>query len=108
MVLLDSTGTAIYTACRFMEECDGPLEVEIRACMEGLDLAIHRSLFPIIVETDCSHMVDVVNSSTRDRSPFLHWVLEIRTHCNQEHECFFFVKVERRLGFVMILQIMQG
>jgi ribonuclease HI len=94
MVLRDTVGTTIFTACRFMDDCDGPLEAEIRACVEGLDLAIHRSPYPIIVETDCAQLVEAINSSVQDRSPFLHWVSEIRTLCNQEHECVF-VKVER-------------
>jgi hypothetical protein len=40
-----------------MNNYSGPLEAEILACLEGLELALIRCQLPIIVEIDCSQLV---------------------------------------------------
>lgn len=110
MVLRNEEGAPIFTSCRFLDDrdapleaefscrflddCDAPLEAEFRACVEGLDLALHQSQLPIIVETDCVQQVAATKSPTQDRSPFLHWIAELRALVNQGRDCTF-VKVER-------------
>jgi hypothetical protein len=75
-------------------DCENALEAELRACVEGLALALHRSPLPIIVETDCSQLVAATKASTRDRSPLLHLISEIEHLASQVSNCVF-VKVER-------------
>jgi hypothetical protein len=77
-----------------VEDCTSPLEAELRACAEGLELALCNSQLPIIVETDCAQLVDAAKSSVQDRSHLLHLVYEIRALANQGRICTF-VKVER-------------
>lgn len=40
MILRDDQGAVIFTACRHLVYCDSPLEAELRACAEGLFLAM--------------------------------------------------------------------
>jgi hypothetical protein len=76
IVLQNVEGTPIFTSCRFVEDCTSPLEAELRACAEELELALRNSQLPIIVETDCGQLVDAAKSSVQDRSPLLHLVYE--------------------------------
>jgi hypothetical protein len=92
MVLGDAEGLPILNSCCFLADCESPLEAELQACMEGLNLALHNSVLPIIVETDCSQLIAAVKSSGQDRSPFLHLVFQIKLLARSE--CVF-VKVER-------------
>ena len=94
MVLRDAAGSPIFTSCRFLEDCSSPLEAELRACIEGLDLALHRTTLPIIVETDCAQMVSVVKEDSRDRSSCCYFINELRALANQDR-VISFVKVER-------------
>jgi hypothetical protein len=64
--------------------------------MAGLDLSLHNSVLPIIVETDCSQLIAAVKSSGQDRSPFLHLVSQIKLLANQRSE-WVFVKVEQSM-----------
>jgi hypothetical protein len=52
------------------------------------------SELPIIVETDCSQLVEATKSSTRDRLPLLHLVSDIKRPASQDRVCTL-VKVER-------------
>jgi hypothetical protein len=76
-----------------LDDCQAPLEAELRACVEGLVLVFQHSQLPILVESDCFQLVDAVQSNTLDRSPFLYWIHEIRHLVSQNRECVF-VKVE--------------
>ncbi|KAM0841900.1 hypothetical protein ACQ4PT_058715 [Festuca glaucescens] len=40
MILRDDQGAVIFTACQHLVSCDSPLEAELRACAEGLSLAM--------------------------------------------------------------------
>ena len=68
MVLRDEEGQPIFTACRSLVECGSPPEAELRACTEGLELALRYSPLPTIIETDCSLIIEATSFSTRDRS----------------------------------------
>jgi ribonuclease HI len=94
MVLRDELGLTIFTACHTLEDCHAPVEAELRACAEGLQMALHQSQLPIIIESDCVELVAAVNSLAPDRSPFFHWVDEIRNLANQNRQCVF-IKVHR-------------
>jgi ribonuclease HI len=94
MVLRDEEGLPIFSACQFLEDCQSPMEAELRACLEGIELTRQHSQLPLIIETDCSQLVVAVSSPTHDRSPFLHWVNEIKSLASILCQCRF-VKVER-------------
>ena len=94
MVLRDSNGDSIFMSCTHLVNCQGPFEAELRACKEGLERSLQMSELPIIVESDCSMLVNAVNSTTPDRSPYLHFVHEIRDLATQFSVCKF-VKVDR-------------
>ena len=66
MVLRDTEGSPIFCSCRFLQDCDSPLEAEARACVEGLALALDRSPLPIRVETDCIQLVAMATSRAPD------------------------------------------
>jgi ribonuclease HI len=94
MVLRNAEGLPIFSSCRSLDDCEAPLEAELRACVEGLTLALVQSQLPIIVETDCSQLVAATKSLAQDRSPFLFWIAELLALVNQGRVCTF-VKVER-------------
>jgi hypothetical protein len=54
IILRDDTGKIILSACRSLRACEEPLEAEVSACAEGLELALLHSNLPIIIEFDCS------------------------------------------------------
>ena len=87
MVLRNDIGFPIFTACQFLDDCGAPLEAELRACVEGVSLALNHSDLPIIVETDCSQLVEATRCSTPDRSPFLFWIAELRALVNRDRVC---------------------
>jgi ribonuclease HI len=94
MVLRDEHGNAIFTACRFMEHCSGPLEAELQACLEGVMLALQHCQLPVIVETDCSQLVAAAKGNTIDRSLLVHLISELRILSSHERVSDV-VKVER-------------
>jgi hypothetical protein len=67
-----------------MNNCSGPLEAEILACLEGLELALIRCQLPIIVETDCSQLVVAAKAHSQDRSPLVHLVSDLRVLFSHE------------------------
>jgi hypothetical protein len=74
IVLQNVEGTPIFMAFRFVEDCISPLEAELHACVEAVELALCNSHLPIIVETDYDQLVGVVKYSVQDRSPLLNLV----------------------------------
>jgi ribonuclease HI len=94
MILRDDSGQIIFSACRSLLLCVDALEAEIQACLEGLDLALHYSQLPIIIDTDCSQLVAAVQDHSLDRSPMMHLVSEIKRLSCLDRTCKF-VKVDR-------------
>ena len=77
MILRDHKGMVIYAVCRSLWNCSGALEAELAACDEGLRLALHWTQLPLQVETDCSEIIKLLNSSPTDRSSNMYQVTEI-------------------------------
>nr|AAP52527.2 retrotransposon protein, putative, unclassified [Oryza sativa Japonica Group]AAX95549.1 hypothetical protein [Oryza sativa Japonica Group] len=78
MILRNSAGDIIFTSCKPLERCNNPLESELRACVEGLKLAIHWTLLPIQVETDCASVVQLLQGTGRDFSVLANIIHEAR------------------------------
>jgi hypothetical protein len=70
MVLRDTEGLPIFPACNHLDNCQVPLEAELRAGVEGLKLALAHSHLSIIEESDSSLLIEVAKASSMDRSPF--------------------------------------
>ncbi len=60
-----------------MYNCGTALESELLACREGIRMVIQWTLLPIIVETDCSEVVQLVQSKDRIRSELSLLIKEI-------------------------------
>jgi hypothetical protein len=67
-----------------MNNYSGPLEAEILACLEGLELALIRCQLPIIVEIDCSQLVVAAKASSQDRPPLVHLISDLRVLFSHE------------------------
>jgi hypothetical protein len=57
MILRDSKGLIIFSACRSLVFCSSALEAELQACLEGLKFALNLSHDKILVETDSLELV---------------------------------------------------
>lgn len=78
MILRNSVGEIVFSACRALFSCRDALEAELCACMEGLSSAIQRSELPIVIETDSTEMVSMLNEGGVNRSAYASLVNEIR------------------------------
>ena len=57
--------------------CDNSLQAELEACREGLQLALHRTNMPILVELDCSEAVSMLSARSVNHSQVRALVEEI-------------------------------
>ena len=78
MVLSDPAGAIIYSSCRELRQCSSPLQSELAACLEGLNIVIQWSDLPIVVQTDCVQAVKLITSSVENRSANLMLAQEIK------------------------------
>jgi hypothetical protein len=60
VVLRNSLGSVIFSACGFIERCSSPVESELLACKEGINLALQWTLLPLIVESDCMVAINMI------------------------------------------------
>jgi ribonuclease HI len=77
MVLRDSNGTVIFSACRVLFNCNDALETEFSALMEGLALAQEQSELPIIIQSDYASVLTALEENIRNRSIYCHLVDEV-------------------------------
>ena len=90
MVLRDDRGEIIFSACREMRTCDNSLHAELAACREGLELALHRTNLPIVVELDSVEAVTRLTTHVMDRSQHRALVDEIlRIVTSEDREILF-------------------
>jgi hypothetical protein len=68
MVLRGDAGEIIFIACRNWPSCHSPLEAELQACADGLNLALLWSDLPIILESDCLMATKMITYVDLDRS----------------------------------------
>jgi hypothetical protein len=94
MVLRDENGQVIFSACRRLNGCSDALEAETLACQEGLLLAFQWSEKPVIVELDCSSLVEALTKDSQDRSSITYLISEIKVLA-RGNRLVSFVKVDR-------------
>lgn len=82
MVLRDSSGAIIFSACRALFSCRDTLEAELYACMEGLSSSLIRTSLPIELEVNSLEVVKLVQSCDVDRSIYAYLVREIKLMMN--------------------------
>jgi len=78
MILRDHEGAVIFVATRVLFNCADALEAEMAAMDKGLRLALHWSNVPLVVETDCAKLLQLIQSRDVDRSRYTYRVSEIR------------------------------
>ena len=79
MILRDTQGNIIFSACRELRTCGNALGAELAACREGLELALHRMTLPISVELDSSEAVSLIIAKSDDRSVHRFVIQEIKS-----------------------------
>ena len=87
MVLRDSNGNIIFSACRVLFSRRDALEAELCACMEGLSFSLQRSNCPISIEMDSIVAVKLVQSREVDGSVYSSIVTEIRYLLSLHESC---------------------
>jgi ribonuclease HI len=78
MVLRDSSGGVIFTACRQLINCRDAVDAELAALEEGLSLAMVWTPRNIIAETDCAEVCELIKDSTPNTSTYMTRVGVIR------------------------------
>ena len=78
MILRNSSGEIIFSACRALFSCRDALEAELCTCMEGLSSSIQRSDLPIAIEVDSAMVVGMITGGGMNRSAYASLVNEIR------------------------------
>lgn len=86
MILRDNSGSTVFAACKSLDSCKNALEAEIRACMEGLILALQWTMRPILIETDCVSLVNLLKEGNRDLSELANLVQEIKRLLSERRE----------------------
>ena len=84
MILRDTQGNIIFSACRELRTCGNALGAELAACREGLELALHRTTLPISVELDSSEAVSLIIANSDDRSVHRFVIQEIKSLASTE------------------------
>ena len=84
MILRDTQGNIIFSACRELRTCGDALGAELAACREGLELALHRTTLPILVELDSSEAVSLIIAKSDDRSVHRFVIQEIKSLASTE------------------------
>ena len=78
MILRDSDGKIIFSACRALYSCRDALEAELCACMEGFSFAIQHSDLPVAMGLDSLEAVTMLECRNVDRSVYAFLVNEIK------------------------------
>ena len=68
MVLRDHRGHVIYTACRSLEHCSDATDAELKAFEEGVQLSLHWTMLPFMVETDCADVLPLLKEKNPNTS----------------------------------------
>uniref|UniRef100_J3ND45 RNase H type-1 domain-containing protein n=1 Tax=Oryza brachyantha TaxID=4533 RepID=J3ND45_ORYBR len=78
MILRDSSGMPIFTACQSIHQSSYALEFEILAFKKGITKVLQWTLFFLVVESDCVMVVSLMTSREFDRSQVAFIIQEAR------------------------------
>jgi hypothetical protein len=78
MVLRDEMGKIIVSACMVLPNCNYPLEAELRACSDGLNLGMQWTDTPMIIESDCLVAIQMITDKEINRSKLAFWVNSVK------------------------------
>jgi ribonuclease HI len=93
MLLWDHQGDVIMVACRTLQECRDATEAELCAVEDGVKLALQWTQLPVIVETDCSEVLELLNEGTPNSSVHAFRISAIRELLRERN--FSIVKMSR-------------
>uniref|UniRef100_A0A8I6XS42 RNase H type-1 domain-containing protein n=1 Tax=Hordeum vulgare subsp. vulgare TaxID=112509 RepID=A0A8I6XS42_HORVV len=79
MVLQRENGLLIFAAYRYIFNYNDALEAEIHALMQGMALALQHSDMPVIVQSDSSNALAIIEGDAWARSAYGHLAEEIKT-----------------------------
>jgi ribonuclease HI len=71
MVLQDSQGEVVFSACRSLQNYRDATEAELLALEEGLRLALHWTQLGFSVEIDCAEAEELLRTTTPNTSVLL-------------------------------------
>jgi ribonuclease HI len=60
IVRCDDKGAVMAAACRCPLNCRDATEAELMAMEEGLSMALLWTPLPVVIETDCSKVLDLI------------------------------------------------
>ncbi|CAM0908755.1 unnamed protein product [Alopecurus aequalis] len=83
MILRNWRGELIFAASSQLQGCDDALEAELAAMEEGLNLAVHWSTKPIVLESDCAEAIKLVHGSCPNMSRYAMRINSIRERFNE-------------------------
>ena len=76
-IMGDDKGFVIFAAYRCLFYCNDTLESELHATKEGIDLAIHQTHMPVLIQSDCSNTLSAIMDRSLDKSAYGHLISEI-------------------------------
>jgi ribonuclease HI len=79
IILRRHDGSIILTACRSLKQCASPLEAELCALMEGMTLAKEWSTELLLIETDSTEVLQMIQCQVQDKSVMGHLVAEAKS-----------------------------
>ncbi|KAK1607836.1 hypothetical protein QYE76_031509 [Lolium multiflorum] len=87
MVLRDHNGGVIAAACRYLDRCGDATEAELQAIEEGMQLAMHWTMPPITLETDCSEAIELTKDKNQNISVYAFTISAIRELLQERDIC---------------------
>ncbi|GJN13531.1 hypothetical protein PR202_gb00245 [Eleusine coracana subsp. coracana] len=72
IIARDEKGCVKLSSWRVLFNCSSPLEAEVSACVEGLQLAVEWIRGPIVLETDCAVAARILAMRDTDRSELMY------------------------------------
>ena len=69
MIIWDEDGRIIFSACRFLMQCEEPFEAELKA-LASRDSEGHIESLYITIDIDCAQLVTASTDSSQGLAPF--------------------------------------
>lgn len=96
MVPWDSNGGIICVACRSLEVCSDALEDELMACNEEANMALQWTMLPVILETNCLSITQMLLDGRMDWSSLAFVTREIKELLSERRKEDFTIQMIHR------------